>query len=94
MAYYLYNTPFFTSLWERDSFDLQFGKGHLLVQVDGNEELQKLVEFMFGQRFSEVISKIPHTWNMLHDELLLFNPVHNPEKFHIHGLRPLGINGS
>ncbi len=39
----IYTThPFSQFLWERDSFDLQFGKGHLLIQVDGNK-LHKLV---------------------------------------------------
>ncbi len=90
MAYYLYNTP---SLWERDSFDLQFGNGFLVVQVDGNK-LKELVKLMFGQGFSEVISKILHTWNVIDDELHLLDPVYNPEEPHIHRFGPLGINGT
>jgi hypothetical protein len=79
VAYYLYNIPFFTFLWERDSFDLQFGNRFLVIQVDCNK-LKKLVKFMLGQRFGEMISKIPHTWNVFHCELFLLDPIDNPEK--------------
>ncbi len=45
VAYYLYSTPFFASLWKRDSF--HFGFKFFVIQINDNER-KELVNLCFS----------------------------------------------
>ena len=80
----IYTTHTFSlDFWNRNRYRFQSVGFWLVIHID-SQKSEELVKFSFGKWFCEMISNVPDAWDVIHNELLLFHPINQPEETHIH----------